>query len=561
MKRVVAILLLVAFCCGFIPQQVAVRQNSQLATERYTEAIKSVSIHRDSLKAVALLEQVLELDSMHAPALALLSQLSRDNDSRTKYARRAYQTDTANLHYVKLYQEALIDANDYQPAIPLSFRIVERSTEPRDYYVLSVLLDGSSRQEEAIAVLDTAYTRLGWVAPLSRLRLQLLMKAGRNEEAENEAKRGVESEPHNAESYVALAEFYANTQRDSLAMSAYQRGMTVDGWNLDLLVSFSDFYLQRNQTEEGLHLLNRVFSHERVDANQKISLWKTLTKNVAGYRRFLEHYDNIAKLLYTQYPNNRDVARLYIDHLIAVGNVEQVISCAKELVLNTKKPVVEDYLLVISGESHLEHPDSVKKYINLALQHFPNNVQLLQGRAYIAMDGKEYKEALNWMQLALENADTDAARSEIWGTIGDMEEARGKRAQSYKAYDKALQYDANNSLVLNNYAYHLSLEGRNLERALTMATRAIALSERNPTYLDTMAWVLYKLGRYDEAKKYQQQALSLDREKSPELALHYGDILYALGDKFMAEVYWRKALERGYDAKEIEARFQISKQQ
>ena len=52
-----------------------------------------------------------------------------------------------------------------------------------------------------------------------------------------------------------------------------------------------------------------------------------------------------------------------------------------------------------------------------------------------------------------------------------------------------------------------------------------------------------------------QQALSLDRQQSPELALHYGDILHALGEEFMAKTYWRKALERGGDKEEIERRF------
>ena len=88
-----------------------------------------------------------------------------------------------------------------------------------------------------------------------------------------------------------------------------------------------------------------------------------------------------------------------------------------------------------------------------------------------------------------------------------------------------------------------------------MITRALDLSKNNPTYLDTMAWVLYKLGRYAEAKRYMQQALSLDRSKSPEFPLHYGDILHALGEEFMAKTYWRKALECGADVKEIEKRF------
>ena len=51
-----------------------------------------------------------------------------------------------------------------------------------------------------------------------------------------------------------------------------------------------------------------------------------------------------------------------------------------------------------------------------------------------------------------------------------------------------------------------------------------------------------------------QQALSLDRDASAELLIHYGDILSSLGEEFMARVYWRRALESGYPADEIERR-------
>jgi tetratricopeptide (TPR) repeat protein len=59
--------------------------------------------------------------------------------------------------------------------------------------------------------------------------------------------------------------------------------------------------------------------------------------------------------------------------------------------------------------------------------------------------------------------------------------------------------------------------------------------------------VLYRLGLYAEAKRYMQQALSLSRSDSAVLWLHYGDILIALDEKFMAEIYWKKALEGGYE--------------
>lgn len=52
--------------------------------------------------------------------------------------------------------------------------------------------------------------------------------------------------------------------------------------------------------------------------------------------------------------------------------------------------------------------------------------------------------------------------------------------QCYKAYDHSLRYDPDNAMVLNNYAYFLSLEGRELEKALTMSSRAICPTDNNP---------------------------------------------------------------------------------
>ena len=114
--------------------------------------------------------------------------------------------------------------------------------------------------------------------------------------------------------------------------------------------------------------------------------------------------------------------------------------------------------------------------------------------------------------------------------------------------------------MLNNYAYFLSEDDRQLDKAMEMATRANFLSENNPTFLDTLAWILYRMGRYDEAKKYMQQAISLDRSPSAEIYIHYGDILYAMGEDFMAQTYWRKALEQGYDAGKIEKRLEAQRE-
>jgi tetratricopeptide (TPR) repeat protein len=89
-----------------------------------------------------------------------------------------------------------------------------------------------------------------------------------------------------------------------------------------------------------------------------------------------------------------------------------------------------------------------------------------------------------------------------------------------------------------------------------MSKRAIDAEPNNESYVDTYAWILHRLGRNEEAKRYMRQALTLSGQRDASLLCHYADILWALGEKFMAETYWKKAVEVGYDSEEMEMHIQ-----
>jgi Tfp pilus assembly protein PilF len=64
--------------------------------------------------------------------------------------------------------------------------------------------------------------------------------------------------------------------------------------------------------------------------------------------------------------------------------------------------------------------------------------------------------------------------------------------------------------------------------------------------------VLHRLGRNEEAKSVMSQALSLSAQRDASLLAHYGDILWTLGETFMADTYWKKAVSQGYDMEAME---------
>ena len=175
-------------------------------------------------------------------------------------------------------------------------------------------------------------------------------------------------------------------------------------------------------------------------------------------------------------------------------------------------------------------------------------------RGSTMLDMKDGKWAIRAYDQALRHAPSNEVRSVIQGARGDVYYQTLDTRRSYASYDRALKYNPDNVLVLNNYAYYLSVVDRDLDKALKMAARVMELEPGNATYIDTYAWVLYKMGRYEEAKKSMQQAIALDSRGSSELFLHYGDILYELGDYFMAGFYWKKALEAGHDEAVINER-------
>ena len=549
-------MLVALFCCGFAPRHKATRQQEpqRPISELYAEAIKQATIHHDTLKAKSAIEAIFRQDSTYAPAQNLLSRLTTNRSEAMRMAERAYRSDTTNRYYLEDYGGALVRGGEYNKAVSIFQKIVAKSTEPDHYRILAILLDSNRRTAEALAVLDTAEIRFGRIPLLGRLRQYYLLKTGKTLAAEADARKAIEEAPYLAENHISLAEIYAMTRRDSLAIASFQRAIAIDSLAIEPWLALAEYHQKRGNKTGYLTILERIFGSDQLPLEGKIEEWKSLTNDLASYRKFYPQYDALVKRLYIRHPESKEVATLYAQHLIMSGEIESALALCKQLI-DKKEPKIEEFTRVIEIENHLNRPDSVRRYTDMALAVFPHNTDLLHMRGALAMQRKEYDDAISLYNEALKHADNDTLRSSLWGAIGDVEHQRNEMKRCYKAYEKSLRYFADNAMVLNNYAYFLSLDNRDLDRAHTMITRALALAENNSTYLDTMAWVLYRLGRYAEAKKYMQQALSLDRSRSAELALHYGDILHALGEDFMAKTYWRKALERGAKKEEIEKRF------
>lgn len=124
-----------------------------------------------------------------------------------------------------------------------------------------------------------------------------------------------------------------------------------------------------------------------------------------------------------------------------------------------------------------------------------------------------------------------------YSTIGDYYYMTGRRKEAFRNYEAALKINPRYVPVLNNYAYFLSEEKKQLRKALQMSRITIEEEPDNATYLDTYGWILYLLKRPDEAKPYFKHAMIFGGKDSDVALKHYSLVLEALGETDLATYY------------------------
>ena len=145
--------------------------------------------------------------------------------------------------------------------------------------------------------------------------------------------------------------------------------------------------------------------------------------------------------------------------------------------------------------------------------------------------------------------------------LGDMLQKQGKNQQAFAAYDSCLQWKDDNIGCLNNYAYYLSEDGHNLQKAEQMSYKTIKAEPKNSTFLDTYAWILFMQDRFAEAKIYADQAVANDTDsvQSPVILEHAGDIYACLGKVNDAVDFWKKAIKAGGDNALLKRKIELKK--
>ncbi len=191
--------------------------------------------------------------------------------------------------------------------------------------------------------------------------------------------------------------------------------------------------------------------------------------------------------------------------------------------------------LLIARKGHIEQARDHLHAIRTRGER--EEIMLVQAEGELLTEERRYEEAMAVYDEALAdryNPDLLYARAMVAEKIDRLDILE-------KDLREILKNEPNHAQALNALGYTLADSTDRYEEAYDLIKKALELSPADFYILDSMGWVLYRLGRLDEAVAYLRQAMSL--RPDPEIAAHLGEVLWVRGDKDEAKAIWGAALK------------------
>lgn len=391
-----------------------------------------------------------------------------------------------------------IELNEYQKALDLVNSILKTQKSSPLFYYKAKALTGLDRRRQAIDVLNRALKEdplfeAGWaeLGYLYELESEPAL-------AEKAYRRIIDLGKESREVWLRIVRLNLRMGREDNVINILQNAPKDRNFTLDVIA----LCLDEGHPELANRFLVSLAEEKDLSEDPDILFYKAILANEQE-KDPQKSYAMLAKLPKNYHDYEKSLIfriRIAID----MDDEEKALQSARE-----GQEIYPDKPLFFVVESEvLEKYDNraqAMEVISKAVQKWPDNTDLL------------YQQGVFW-------------------------EKEGKRDEALANMEKILTFDKKNSDAKNFIGYTLAEEGRDLERALDLITQALEVQPENAAYLDSLAWVYYKMGKYSLAWTEIKKAAA-KQSKDATIWEHYGDIAQKIGDLKQAAFGYRKCLE------------------
>jgi tetratricopeptide (TPR) repeat protein len=532
---------------GKVEQPVAIDPKLKEKIDYLFIEANTLYLQEKKTEAVGLLKELLAIDPRNHAALYQVGKINNELQNfgeGVKYCKMALDLNPDNIWYYSELVNAWQGARDMGKALEVQSALVERFPDDRNaLYDLAQLYIVNKEFQEAIDIYAQLEKVTGPNDEISFRKHQLYVYTNQMDKARAEVDRLIEANPTESRYYQAKYDLLMLMNRPGEAVILLETILIHQPNDAFALLSLADYYKAQGNMPKSDEYLQKAFDNPDVDLEAKVKILSGMYPYAEKDAGVLGRMERMSHSLQNLYPKSAMVMGIRGDVLQAAGKPDSAkVYYRKSLQLDPTNEQVWQELLLISSETG--DWAQMQKDAEKALEYFPNTTLFLYFFGTASSQNGDLEEAIYaFEKIKKSESENKEILMQAYLGLGEAYQKEDQFDKSDENFEGALKLAPGNPLVLNNYAYFLSLRNQRLDEASKMVMEALQKEPENSAYQDTYGWILYLQGKYKEAEEWIGKAVK--KNGGAEVMEHYGDALHKLGEVEKAREYWQKAIDMG----------------
>ncbi|MFP4024788.1 MAG: tetratricopeptide repeat protein [Thiohalospira sp.] len=505
--------------------------------------------------ALALFYQSLEIKPQSAAAMSEISQINEileNYDVAIKYARKAAENEPENKWFQLKLARLYINQQQYENAVSVYEKLYKNNKKDLEIpYNLAALYRQLNEFEKAIDLYNEIEQKTGINESLSLTKQRLYEQIGKKSKAYDEINRLIQHYPNQPQYYGILAEMYTNDNLFTKAEENYNKLFEIDSTNTLGQLSIIDFYRKKMDYDNAFKYIRKVLHNDEIEFNSKVMIFVSFLNNPKEVNIYFQEIKEHLILFKDLYPEKKEAHTLFADYLIRMNQLDDAKNELEKIIgkFSVNQVVWEQLLSIYSYQSDFEQLFEVS---TTALDSFPEHPLFYLFNGISAIQIQKPNKAVEILKSGLKHVDNNPELEyDFYTYLGEAYHELEEYDKSDYYFETVINDDSTKLYVLNNYAYYLSLREQKLEYAEQLSRKTIEEEPDNYTYLDTYAWILYKLKKYQDALYYIKKAYDSGGFENPVIVEHFGDIRYKTGNPEEALKLWKLSKDLGNEDESI----------
>lgn len=462
--------------------------------------------------------------------------------------RLSAQLAPDNLHYKETLGTYLANSAKYREAIHIYEEIADVKLTYENLATLIWLYKTSGDYAGAIRTIERLERLDGKSEMLSIEKFQTYLAMEDDEHAYQAIEELCAEYPLDLRYRVLLGDLYDQHGYHERALDIYRDVLTAEPDNSYAQISLLAYYKAAEADSLYMDFLERVVLNPRTQQGARVEAMRSYAVDNIKAKADSVPVLRLFRRALAEPQENRDMAELMAYYMVERNMPADSLLYAMNKILEVEPDYTKARLQMLQITLQRGNLEEALKICQQGRLYDPSEITFYYYEGSVLYRKGQDMQAIRTLQKGVERIDetTDPQiASDLLAMLGDVLHSNKLNEEAYLSYDRALEYNELNLLCLNNYAYFLSVEGKNLEKAERMSRLTVEAESSNPTYLDTYAWILFQMKQYAQARIYIDETLRYISETPENASLydHAGDIYFRCGERAKALDFWKKALK------------------